>query len=361
LKHFKYNNIVVKVGTNVLTTPEGLLARESMANLVRQIATLNKNGLNLVLVSSGAVGAGRSLIKLSEKTHPVETRQVLSSIGQISLIHSYSQLFETYGQLCAQLLVTKSDFRDRQHYLNMQTCIKALQKQKVLPIVNENDAVSVSELMFTDNDELAGLIASMIHADALIILTNVDGIYDNRQSDPEKKLIREIDTKKTDFTKFISPQTSNFGRGGMITKCNIAQKLAQQGIAVHIANGRYENAIIDILSGNQIGTQFLPQKRTSSVKRWVAHSEDHAKGIVYINEGAENALYNHDIAASLLPVGIVDIEGEFKKGDIIKICSKEKKAIGYGMAKYNSKKARELVGQKGQTPLIHYDYLYLKP
>ncbi len=344
----------------MLTTSEGLLDQTALEGLVAQLARLNARGARLVLVSSGAVGAGRSLISLSEKTHPVETRQVLSSIGQIHLIHSYSTLFKTYNQLCAQLLVTKSDFRDRQHFLNMKTCITALQKQRVVPVINENDAVAVTELMFTDNDELAGLITSMIQADALLILTNVDGVYDNRESSDSKKLLKEIDTKKTDFRKFISPQRSSFGRGGMITKCTIAQKLTQHGISVHIANGRTEKVIEKIASGKKVGTHFLPHKRTSSVKQWVSHSEDHAKGIVFINDGAFSALSCPDYAASLLPVGITAIEGSFKKGDVIKISSEHKKAIGYGVAQYNSEKARELMGQKAQKPLIHYDYLYLK-
>ncbi len=351
---------MVKVGTNVLTTKEGLLDQAVMQQLTDQIASLNEKGVKVTLVSSGAVGAGRSLIKLSEKIHPVETRQVFSSIGQIRLIHNYSLLFESHQQLCAQLLVTKSDFRDRQHYLNMKTCINALHKKKIVPIINENDAIAVTELMFTDNDELAGLIASMIHADALLILTNVDGVYDSRNASDQNHLIEEIDTKKTDFSKFISPQTSNFGRGGMITKCRIAQKLTQHGIAVHIANGCKPTVIHDILSGEKIGTKFIAHKRTSSVKQWVAHSEDHAKAAVYINLRAQDVLFNPDVAASLLPIGIVAIDGTFKKGDIIKICSQNKHAIGYGVAQYNSEKAKELMGQKGQKPLIHYDYLYLK-
>jgi len=355
-----YKTIVVKVGTNVLSTPEGLLDEQTMANLVAQIARLRQKGVNVILVSSGAVGAGRSLLQLSEKTDPVETRQVLSSIGQISLINTYAKQFNTKGLLCAQILVTKSDFRDRRHYLNMQTCLNALLKQGIVPIVNENDAVSVTELMFTDNDELSGLIASMIHAEALLILTNVDGVFDGNFHDGSAQVISEINPRKSDFSKFIKPVKSSFGRGGMLTKCNIAHKLALMGITVHIINGKKECVLEEVLSGASIGTKFLSQKRTSSVKQWVAHAEGYEKGTVFINQGAQAALLSPEMATSLLPVGVLRIEGGFKKGDIVKICNEQNATLGYGMAQYGSQRAAALIGLKGQRPLVHYDYLFLK-
>ncbi|ACF13906.1 glutamate 5-kinase [Chloroherpeton thalassium ATCC 35110] len=355
-----YKTIVVKVGTNVLSKPDGLLDEQVMSDLVSQIARMRQSGVNVILVSSGAVGAGRSLVHLSEKTHPVETRQVLSSIGQIRLINTYAKLFNAQNLLCAQILVTKSDFRDRRHYLNMQTCLNALLKQGVIPIVNENDAISVTELMFTDNDELSGLIASMMQAEALLILTNVDGVFDGNFHEGNAQVISEINSKKLDYSKYIKPVKSSFGRGGMLTKCSIAHKLSLMGITVHIANGKKSGILEEILSGVSVGTKFISQKRTSSVKRWMAHAEGYEKGTVFINRGAEAALLSHETATSLLPVGVLRIEGGFKKGDIIKICNEQNATLGYGMAQYDSQKAASLIGQKGQKPLVHYDYLFLK-
>lgn len=360
MKHQLYKNVVIKVGTNVLTKENGLLDTETMGHLVAQISELKEKGINIILVSSGAVAAGRSLVTLSEKTHPVETRQVLSSIGQVRLINTYAHLFEKHNFLCAQVLVTKGDFRDRRHYLNMKTCFTSLLNQNIIPVVNENDVVSVTELMFTDNDELSGLIASMMQSQAMIILTNVDGIYDGPIKDPASKVISVIDSKDTDFKKYIAPQKSSFGRGGMLTKSSIAHHLSSVGIAVHIANGKRKNVLHEIFSGASVGTTFLPQKKASSVKRWIAHSEGYEKGLVVINAGAEAVLTSGEKASSLLPVGVTAIEGSFKKGDVIKICDENKKVLGYGVAQYGSDKAQELAGKKGQKPLVHYDYLFLK-
>src|SRR6201992_3884919 len=255
---FNYQRIVIKIGSNVLTQKDGLPDLLRISHLVDQIAKIKKQGKEVVLVSSGAVASGRSLISISEKFYSVATRQLFASIGQVKLINTYAQLFEKYNILCSQVLVTKEDFRDRLHYLNMKNCLKILLQHQVLPVVNENDVVSVTELMFTDNDELAGLIASMLNAQALIILTNVDGIYDSDPRNLNAHIIEEIEGKGLDFSSFIGSDRSQFGRGGMITKSTMAQKVAQLGIAVHIANGTRENVIPDVLDGKVAHTHFIP-------------------------------------------------------------------------------------------------------
>jgi len=179
-----YNRIVIKIGSNVLTREDGLPDLERISHLVAQISEIKKQGKEVILVSSGAVASGRSLLSVSDKFDAVATRQLFASIGQVKLINTYSELFQKHNLVCAQVLVTKEDFRDRLHYLNMQNCFSILLQHNVVPVVNENDVISVTELMFTDNDELAGLIASMLKADALIILSNVDGIYNG---DPKKR------------------------------------------------------------------------------------------------------------------------------------------------------------------------------
>jgi glutamate 5-kinase len=354
-----YRKIVVKVGTNVITGKDGKLVPEILDSLTGQIAALASQGVEVILVSSGAVGAGRGMVTISASLSPVETRQVLAATGQIRLINAYSDRFSKHDMLSAQILVTKGDFRDRQHYLNMRTCFNALLQQKIVPIVNENDAVAVTELMFTDNDELSGLIASMMQVDAHIILSNVDGLFDMQGE--TKKLISEVDPSSKNFSQYIRPGKSEFGRGGMLTKCNIAHKLSQLGITVHIANGMTPNILESIINGEPVGTRFLSQKPKHGIKRWIANSEGLEKGAVVINEGAITALTASDHASSLLPVGITAVEGSFSKGDVIRVCSENGTVIAYGMATCGDEKTRSIMGQKGQKPVIHYDYLYIVP
>ncbi|GIV32738.1 MAG: glutamate 5-kinase [Chitinophagales bacterium] len=354
-----YKTIVVKVGSNVVTTGDGYPDIEQIKNLTEQLAWVKKKGLQVVLVSSGAVACGRSVIRINKKTDEVALRQQLAAVGQIKLISQYAHLLAGHGIVCAQVLVTRADFRDRRHYLNMKNCVTHLLRNQVLPVVNENDVVAVTELMFTDNDELSGLIAAMIQADALILLTSVDGLYYGNPQDIGAKVIPEVHS--TMDLSFVSPGKSQFGRGGMITKVRMARQLSRIGIAVHIANGRKEHILSRILHGVPEGTRFVPQKTTSALKRWVAHSGGFTKGSVVINEGAEAALTATSRAASLLPVGIVKVEGQFEKGDIIRILSQSGKLLGLGMARYSSEKAAERMGLKGQPELVHYDYLFLNP
>src|SRR5690606_2271996 len=190
----KKSTITIKVGSNVITNAEGLPDEEVIASISRQIKGLRARGHNAILVSSGAVAAGRSIYQFPKKTDTVVQRQVLASLGQVELISLYKDAFEKEGLLCAQVLVTKADFKSRHHYLNMQNCVSALLNHGIVPIINENDVVSITELMFTDNDELAGLVSAMMNTSLLIILTNVDGIYDGDPSDPGTKVIHEYDS-----------------------------------------------------------------------------------------------------------------------------------------------------------------------
>ena len=355
---FNYQRIIIKIGSNVLTQKDGLPDLKRIQHLVEQIAVIKKQGVEVVLVSSGAVASGRSLINISEKFDSIATRQLFASIGQVKLINTYAGEFEKYHILCSQVLVTKEDFRDRLHYLNMKNCLKILLQHHVVPVVNENDVVSVTELMFTDNDELAGLIASMLNAQALIVLTNVDGIYDGDPGNENAKVIEEI-SEPVDFSSFITTGNSQFGRGGMITKSTMAQKVAHLGISVHIANGTKENILTDVLANRIAHTHFTPNRSASGKKKWIAHAGNYAKGVVQVNEGARAALTSAK-ASSLLPVGVINIISDFKKGEIIKLVDENNNPIGIGIAQYGSDKAAEMAGKKNQKPLVHYDYLYLE-
>ena len=220
----EFTRIAVKVGSNVLTRRDGTLDVTRMSALVDQIAELHKSGVEIILISSGAVASGRSEVHPQKKLDSVDQRQLFSAVGQAKLINRYYELFREHSIPVGQVLTTKESFGTRRHYLNQKNCMTVMLENNVIPIVNENDTISVSELMFTDNDELSGLIASMMDAQALIILSNIDGIYNGSPADPGSSVIREIDHGK-DLSNYIQATKSSFGRGGMLTKTNIARKV----------------------------------------------------------------------------------------------------------------------------------------
>jgi glutamate 5-kinase len=358
---FRYQKITVKVGSNVLAKSDGTLNVSRIAHLVDQIAFLRKKGVEVVLVSSGAVAAGRAVLDPSRKTDAVSKRQLWAALGQVKLISRYSDFFNEHGLTCAQVLTTKENFSSRGHYLNMKNCMTTLLENKVIPIVNENDTISVTELMFTDNDELSGLIASMVNSEALIILSNVNGVYTNHPENENAELIQKVSINDGEPENAISGNHSEFGRGGMLTKFRIAKKLAGDGISVHLANGLKENILVDILSQKDIAhTWFEPaQKPASGVKKWIAYSDGFTKARVIVNKGAAAALKSEK-AVSLLPVGIVKIENEFKKDDLIRIVDESGNTIGLGKAQYNSDKVEIEKKSEKQKALVHYDYLYME-
>lgn len=360
LKVFEFKKIAVKIGSQVITRKDGTLDVTRMSAIVDQVAELHKNGLDIILISSGAVASGRSEIKPQKKLDAVSQRQLFSAVGQAKLINRYYELFREHGISCGQVLTTKENFSSRRHYLNQKNCMTIMLENKVIPIVNENDTISVTELMFTDNDELSGLIATMMGMEALVILSTINGIYNGNPNDPEAKVIREISGKQ-DLSQYIQSEKSTFGRGGMITKYNIARKVAEEGIAVIIANGKKDDILPGLIKkgNNVICTRFIPgPKPVSNVKKWIAHSEGFAKGEIHVNTGAKEALLGQK-ATSLLAVGITSVEGEFEKDDIVKISDEKGKMIGVGKVSFDSNKVIEMTGKKGNKPVIHYDYLYL--
>ncbi len=362
LAMFQYKKIAVKVGSNVLTRSDGTLNITLMSSIVDQIAELYRKGIAAVLISSGAVASGRSEIKPKKKLDAVSSRQLYSSVGQAKLINRYYELFREHRIPCGQILTTKENFGTRRHYLNQRHCMTVMLENGIIPIVNENDTVSVTELMFTDNDELSGLIATMMDMDALVILSNVDGIYNGDPSDKKSTVIKEIKKEaKKELCSYVQSGKSEFGRGGMLTKCSIAQKVADEGIAVIIANGTRPNILPEILKKEStiVCTRFFPSpKSVSNVKKWISHSGGFSKGKVYVNDGARNALLEPK-ATSLLFVGITNIEGNFEKDDIVKILDSKANLIGIGCAGYSSKEARKHIGVYSKKPLIHYDYLHM--
>ena len=328
--------IVIKIGSNVLTRPDGTLDVTRISSLVDQVQAIRADGAQVLLVSSGAVACGRSRLGrggAALKLDPVEQRQLYSAVGQVQLIGLYSRLFQDWGTTIGQ---------------------------DVVPIINENDTVSVTELMFTDNDELSGLVASMMDADTLMILSNVDGIYDGPPSDPASKVIAKV-LPGEDISGGIGAQKSGFGRGGMRSKYAIATHAAEEGIRVLIANGKREGIVRDLYFSvpGTVCTEFVPVAgAVSSVKKWIAHSSGFAKGTVTVNAAAREALCGEQ-AVSLLPVGVVAVEGDFEEGDIIGILDPSGAQFAVGRSAYSAAQAREVIGQHDCRPLVHYDYLSL--
>lgn len=357
----EYKRIVIKIGSNILTRTDGTLDVTRMSAITDQIATLHDAGIEIIIVSSGAVASGRSELHSTQKLDSVDQRQLYSAIGQAKLINRYYELFRDHHIIVGQILTMKENFATRRHYLNQKNCMSVMLKNKVIPIVNENDTISVTELMFTDNDELSGLIASMMNAQALFILSNINGIYNGDPTSSSSSIIKEI-TADMDISNFIQTGKSSFGRGGMLTKSHIAHKIAEEGIEVIIANGKKDNILIDLINqpNNVICTRFTPSKHpVSSIKKWIAHSEEFAKGEIHINDCLIKML-NSNKATSILPIGITKIEGDFEKDDIVKVVDSKGSIIGVGKANCNSKQAKTEIGKHGKRAIIHYDYLFIE-
>lgn len=353
--------IVVKVGSNVLTRPDGKPNVTNLSALVDQVAALRGLGHEVILVSSGAVACGRGALKPQKQLDAVAQRQLFSSIGQIRLINLYNSLFSEYGYVVGQVLTQKENFSSRESYLNQRACMQTMLENGVIPIVNENDTASLTELMFTDNDELSGLIAAMMDADILIILSNVDGIYDGAPTDPGSRLIEKV-AAGADLSSYVVSSKSGFGRGGMGTKCGIARKLSDEGVTVYIARGDRPDVLVDLINSPQTTphTEFeARQQPVSNVKRWIAHSGSFAKGVLRVDDKAASILRS-DRAVSLLPIGVVAVEGEWEEGDIVALLTAGGETIGFGRASVSGEEALEIMGRRGEKPLVHYDYLFIE-
>lgn len=349
----------------MLTRADGTLDVTRMSALVDQITELYKRGMEVILISSGAVASGRSEVQVSKKLDSVEQRQLFSAVGQAKLINRYYELFREHHIPVGQVLTMKENFGTRRLYLNQKQCMNVMLGNGVIPIVNENDTVSVTELMFTDNDELSGLIASMMNVQLLVILSNIDGIYNGDPTDSQSHVITEI-TPDTNLDSYIQPGKSSLGRGGMITKTRIARKVAEEGITVVIANGRREQILAEVVAaeegkrGQVPYTRFIPSPTAvSSVKKWIAHSGGFAKGKIHLNASA-SALLAEEKPVSILPVGITAVEGEFEKDDIVRVVGSDGRQLGVGKVACSAAHARMVMGRHGEKPVIHYDYFFIE-
>ncbi len=355
-----YSRIVIKVGTNVLTDNKGGLDHTRIGHLVEQIAAIRRMGCEVIVVTSGAVGAGRAIMGGDIATETIADKQVYAAVGQVALMNVYTEHLAHHGIRSAQILVTKEDFRDRVHYRNMETCFLNVLRDNVVPIVNENDVVAVKELIFTDNDELAGLVALQLDVDAVCILSSVEGVIAGDISDPHAHVIPEIrhDALRS-AEAYVTADTSGGGRGGMLTKFAMARKMVSAGITVYILNGKRDGCVLDIFGGEPRGTQFVPHKKVSSRKRRIAHGDSLAAGTIVVNRGVVGQIFSDKHVLSLLPVGIVSASGDFKKGDMVKVAGPEGKVIGCGIVKTDTATVIALAGQKGGKAVIHYNDLFI--
>lgn len=348
------------MGTQSILAEDGTPFEPTILHLVEQIVLLQTAGHHVVLVSSGAVSSGRKVAQQllgRQYGTSLGEKQVLASLGQHELMRIYASMFKKHQILASQILLTKQDFQTRKHYLNIARLLREIVHQKnIVPVINENDSVAIEELMFTDNDELAGLIAAQMNADKLIILSNVEGVYTSHPSMPNAELIHTINPEKN--WPEISSEKSMHGRGGMISKLGTASKMSALGITTHIASINQPSVITRIIAKESLGTLILPSKKKSNIKRWMAYSEKQM-GSISINACLCEILKENKRIISILPVGIEKCDGDFKKGDLVEIRTQEGKKIGVGIAKYDANKLMDHLGQKTKPEFIHYDHLHI--
>ena len=361
--------IVVKVGTNVLSLANGLLNEQRIAQLCCDLCAMMKQRRRVVLVTSGAVGAGMGLLQLVERPTEIAYLQAVAAIGQGKLIETYAQTLRQYGVHCAQILLTANDLSHRESYLNTRNTLLTLLNLGILPIINENDTVSVTSLhtTFGDNDRLAALVANLFDYPLLILLTDVDGLFDRDPNDPQARLIPVIERWSSELMQMVAEKRSGRSKGGMSSKLKAAKMLTASGGNVIIANGDREDTLRRIFSGQETGTIFLMQDYVTARKRWLGFAV-RTQGRLILDDGAVNAVVKK--GKSLLPVGILDADGMFERGEIVSLVDSSKKEIGRGLTNYGmedvlricGKKTSELcavMGQNVYTEVVHRDNMQL--
>ena len=350
--------IVVKVGTSTLANADGSLNEDKIKQIVANLSELNENA-EVVFVTSGAVGAGMGQMKLAHKPKSIVEKQALAAIGQVSLIHLYQILFWAHGKTIAQLLLTKDDFSDRRRYLNMRSVLRSLLAKKIIPVINENDPVvgeGIKGVKVGDNDTLSALVAGLIEADLLVILTDIDGLYDKNPSVfADAKFINLVENLDDGIRAAAGAEGSKFGTGGMRTKITAAEMATKNGTHLIIANGADPRNIVRAAQGCEVGTLFLAGKnRINSRKYWLAYSAAD-NGSVAIDAGAARALKE---GKSLLAVGIREVVGEFERGETLAIKDASGRALARGITNYSSAELALIKGRKSEEIEAVLGYKY---
>lgn len=340
-----YKRIVVKVGTSTLTHANGQLNLGRMEHIVRELADLHNQDIEVLLVSSGAIGTGANRMGLKKVPRTLPEKQALAAIGQGALLHMYEKLFAEYGKTVAQVLLTREDLDERMRYLNATNTLLAILNMKVIPIINENDTVVVEEIKFGDNDMLSTVVAGIVDADLLLILSDVDGFYDK---DPRVHNDACLQSEVFEITGDMEENSANrgiaFSSGGMLTKLQGARICMAAGIPMVIANSSETNVIRRIIGGEALGTLFVPrEEKMQARKKWIAFGTV-LHGKLKIDAGAAAALMKK--GKSLLASGITAVEGDFDRGTVVAVLSGEGREIARGMANYSAEEIRRIAGQK---------------
>jgi glutamate 5-kinase len=360
--------VVVKVGTRVLTKEDGTLHNERIERLAEEIHAISAGGRRVVLVSSGAVGAGVSLLGLKGRPTDLAKLQAVAAVGQTHLIHTYDQTFAKHGRRAAQVLLTLEDVDDRVRYLNVRNTLLSLLDFGAVPIVNENDTVSVDELKtaFGDNDRLAAMVASLLRAPLLVVLSDIEGLYDGDPARSTSRLVTTVEKIDEQVLSYVRDRKTGLSKGGMASKLEAARIVTTAGENMIIASGRRLDVLTRLMAGEELGTLFLGQgKAITPYKRWLGFSAQ-VRGRIQLDDGARQAIL--DKGRSLLAAGIVGTQGEFQKGDVIALCDAEGTVVARGLTNYSSADIERIKGLKsdriaqvlGRRPyeeVIHRDNL----
>lgn len=336
--------VVIKVGTSVLSNDDDSLDVSRIAALTEQLYRIRQTGRRVVLVSSGAVGAGMGLLNLDHRPSDLPHLQAAAAAGQAHLIRLYNDCLEVHGYRAAQLLLTANDFRNRERYLNVRNTVNTLFEFSIIPIINENDTVSIAEIQFGDNDHLAAMVSNLLGDSLLIILSVIDGLFDGDPDSSESQIIPLVERWDDDLLALASDSKSQGGKGGMRSKLQAARKVTDVGENVIIANGRQAGVLDEIMAGNEVGTLFLAQGRNVPAwKRWIGYTVE-PQGKLRVDAGAHQALVGS--GRSLLAIGITGVEGEFGRGDVVSLLDETGKEFARGLTNYDSHTTANLKGKR---------------
>ena len=355
--------VVIKIGTKVLASGDKSLDKALLEDLIGQISDILDKGIRVIVVTSGAIGAGMALLGMKRRPTKTEELQAAASIGQSSLMHLYSGYLKDRGFLAGQILLTQEDFNDRARYLNIKKTIETLLSHKAVPVINENDTVSTEEIKCGDNDRLSSLVSDLCRAEELILLTDVDGLLDEKCNVVD--LVFDMPSR---ITKLARSSRCELGTGGMASKLESIGRATASGIECVIANGKTKNIIVDIIDGKSVGTRFKSSgTKLLAKKRWIAFSSK-PRGSIYVDSGARVAL--SDKNKSLLASGVVDLDGQFVAGDVVRIADKNFREFARGLTTYSSSDllkikglkthdVRNVLGAKARDEVVHKDNLVI--
>jgi glutamate 5-kinase len=363
----QFKRIVIKVGSSLLVDAKNGLRREWLAALANDLAALHQSGADILVVSSGAIALGRSVLKYPSGSLKLEDAQAAAAVGQIELARIWAEVLGTHNIIAGQILLTYGDTEERRRYLNARETLAKLLELRAIPIINENDTVATSEIRYGDNDRLAARVASMASADCLVLLSDIDGLYTAPPAnDPSAKLIPIVPRITADIEAVAGGAASELSRGGMRTKIEAAKIAVAAGVHMVIANGKRLNPVQHIIDGGLCTWFLTPSNPVTARKRWIGGTLE-PKGILTIDVGAALALQKGN---SLLPAGITQVEGEFLRGDVVILRNINGAELGRGLVAYDAAEAMQLIGRKsqdiaailgyqGRTALIHRDDMVL--